>query len=178
MILVKQTSCLPYQVPPKHEPKLSPWSFRGPQTHPFAESNPTFSRFHVNHCTPYTYTGTPLIFPINYCTPYTYTNTSARFSITLCTPCTYIKDCAFCVINLRQGSTLPKPLTHLAHIAKLSQNCATGGPPVRPTPQSHTQPSSSDPHLPFINPCEGAPLQTSAPPTMAKIPFFQARSFT
>src|SRR6266436_5240621 len=146
MMPVKQASFLAHQVQPNYEPKLSSLELAAaPRPSTLLSQTQEFSRFTVNHCTPYIYTKNRTVFPVNRCTPCTYTKNLARLPLTTCTSYTYIKDCALCVLTHRQGSTPPKPLTHLPHIAKPRQNCATGVPPAHPSLQSHTQPSSSHP---------------------------------
>jgi hypothetical protein len=157
MTLVNQTSCLAHRVQPNYELKLSPLELlrdRGPTL--FQSQTNEFSRILLNHSTPYIYTTKGVGFLVKHCTPCTYTNSSAKLLLNLPTPYTYIKDCAICVINHRQGSP-SKLLPHPRGCAKTRQNCATGGPPIHPTLQSHTQPSISHPPTPFINPFERGP---------------------
>jgi hypothetical protein len=108
MIPVEQTSSPAHQVQPTHELKLSllelPWS-RRPSL--FQSQHPGFSRFPINHCTPYIYTIEHPIFLVNHCTPYTYIESSTSLPVTHCTPYTYTKDCAIGVINPRQRPPFP-----------------------------------------------------------------------
>jgi hypothetical protein len=68
MIPVKQAA-IGHKVQPNHDPKLGPLRLPGDYKPSLLDTQtPAFSRFPVNHCTPYTYT----TYPVNHCTPYTY----------------------------------------------------------------------------------------------------------
>jgi hypothetical protein len=104
MIPVKQRCSRTHQVQPNHEPKLSPLDLPGDIGPSLLEAQTEeFSGFHVNHCTPYTYTIKNIAFPVTRCTPCTYINDSPILHVNHSAHYTYITDCPRCAINPRQS---------------------------------------------------------------------------